>query len=123
MIGLAAIALTWRQTRVPIRNAPAQQSTELLTPQQARVLETPHYRVHYTGTLQQAELIGSAVEKLYTAYTSVFPPQGMTASGKLTLVLYKDQAEFKQNNRSSPWAEAYYLPPACYAYLFPSKCC
>ena len=94
-------------------------STELLIPQQALVLETPHYRVHYTGTLQQAKLIGSATEKLYAAYTSVFPPQGVTASGKLMLVLYKDQAEFKQNNRSSPWAEAYYLHPACYAYFSP----
>ena len=83
------------------------------------MLDTAHYRVHYTGTLQQAELIGSAVEKLYTAYTSTFPPQGATASDKLILVLYKDQAEFKQNNRSSPWAEAYYLRPACYAYFSP----
>ena len=121
IIELAAIALTWRQTPVPVpvRNAPANVSTELLIPQKARVLETPHYRVHYTGTLQQAQLIGSAVEKLYTAYISVFPPQGVTASGKLTLVLFKDQAEFKQNNRSSPWAEAYYLAPACYAYFSP----
>lgn len=81
------------------------------------MLETDHYRVHYTGTLQQAELIGSAVEKLYVAYTSAFPPQSVTASGKLTLVLYGSQAEFKQNNRSSPWAEAYYLRPASYAYF------
>jgi hypothetical protein len=117
-IALVGIAFTWRQVPVPIRKAPAnKQSTELLVPQHARMLETHHYRIHYTGTLQQAELIGSAVEKLYAAYTSAFPPHGVTPPGKLTLVLYQDQAEFKQNNRSSPWAEAYYLRPACYAYF------
>jgi len=31
-------------------------------------------------------------------------------------VLYKDQAEFKAHNRSSSWAEAYYLPPRSHAY-------
>lgn len=120
IIALAGVGLTWRQTPAPIPKAPARKSTpntELLIPPQAQVLETDHYRVHYTGTLQQAELIGSAVEKLYVAYTSAFPPQSVTASGKLTLVLYGSQAEFKQNNRSSPWAEAYYLRPASYAYF------
>lgn len=91
IVAFAAIALTWRQTPVPIRNAPATKSTELLIPQQAHVLETHHYRIHYTGTLQQAELIGSVAEKLYTAYTTAFAPHGVTAAGKLTLVLYEDQ--------------------------------
>jgi hypothetical protein len=120
IIALAGVGLTWRQTPAPIPKAPARKSvpnTGLLIPPQAQVLETDHYRIHYTGTLQQAELIGSAVEKLYVAYTSAFPPRDVAASTKLTLVLYGSQAEFKQNNRSSSWAEAYYLRPASYAYF------
>ena len=27
-----------------------------------------------------------------------------------------DREEFQRNNRSRPWAEAYYVRPACYAY-------
>jgi hypothetical protein len=91
--------------------------TGLLLPQNAAVLETSHYRIHYTGTAQQAELVGNTVEKLYAAYTSVFPQTAAPAADKLILVLYKDRIEFKHNNRSSPWAEAYYLKPACYAYF------
>jgi len=34
----------------------------------------------------------------------------------LTLVLHANREEFQRNNRSRPWAEAYYLRPACYAY-------
>jgi len=38
------------------------------------------------------------------------------APTKLQLTLYRDQREFKVHNKSSPWAEAYYLTPNCYAY-------
>lgn len=49
------------------------------------------------------------------AYAELFP---ITADpGRLPVVLYRDRAEFSRNNRSSPWAEAYYLDPACYAYF------
>lgn len=117
-IGLGIVALAWRGARDAVPAPPVGANTQLLIPPHAQALETIHYRIHYTGTRQQAELVASVVEKLYTAYTSVFaqPPQS-TAPGKLTLVLFRDQAEFKENNRSSSWAEAYYLQPACYAYF------
>jgi hypothetical protein len=114
-LGLGIAAFAWhaedaaRAERVRMRTA-------LLIPPNAAVRETDHYRVHYTGTAEQATLVGGAVEKLYAAYTSVFPQAG-PAPGKLILVLYKDRTEFKSNNRSSQWAEAYYLPPGCYAYF------
>jgi hypothetical protein len=120
IVGFGAVGLMRRPAPVPTPRAaatPANRNTALLIPQHAQVLETKHYRIHYTGTLQQAELIGAAVEKLYDAYSSTFPPSAAERPRKLILVLYQDQAEFKQNNRSSPWAEAYYLPPASYAYF------
>jgi hypothetical protein len=120
VIAITGILLASRNGNgIPTYRAPASRSLELLIPPQAEMLETSHYRIHYTGTTEQAEFVGAAVEKLHAAYVSVFPPSGTSASSKLTLVLYKDQAEFKQNNRSSPWAEAYYSRPACYAYFSP----
>lgn len=50
-----------------------------------------------------------------TAYVELFPIAKDPA--RLPVILYRDRAEFSRNNRSSPWAEAYYLDPACYAYF------
>ncbi|WP_192203048.1 hypothetical protein [Pseudoxanthomonas sp. PXM03] len=47
---------------------------------------------------------------------SLFADQVAPSTTPLTLVLYRDADEFARNNRSRPWAEAYYLRPACYAY-------
>lgn len=115
-LAIAIVAFVDYRTKEVARGA-HERKVELLIPPHAQVLETNHYRIHYTGTTQQAEQVGSSVEKLYAAYTSVFPQSGTSTAGKLMLVLYKDRREFKRNNRSSRWAEAYYLEPACYAYL------
>jgi hypothetical protein len=116
-LGLGILAFAWHAGDAA-RATQAKRRTEVLFPPSAAVLETDHYRIHHTASRQQAELVGGVVEKLYAAYVSVFPqPPGSTAPGKLTLILYKDRSEFKQNNRSSAWAEAYYLQPACYAYF------
>ncbi|HEY7641077.1 MAG TPA: DUF1570 domain-containing protein [Steroidobacteraceae bacterium] len=114
-IGLGLGAFTWH-AETAARDARIKRRTELLIPPSSTLRETDHYRIHYTATAEQAELVGSAVEKLYAAYAGVFPPP-TSAREKLELVLYKDRAEFKANNRSSAWAEAYYLNPACYAYF------
>ncbi len=45
-----------------------------------------------------------------------FPGKAAAPHDKLKLTLYAHQAQFKTNNRSLPWAEAYYLRPICYAY-------
>lgn len=82
----------------------------------ARVTETPHYRIHSTASPNQTAQVAHAVEALHERYTEVFPANnGRTA--RLALVLYRDRAEFKRNNHSRPWAEAYYLPPRSYAYF------
>ncbi|HJW46745.1 MAG TPA: hypothetical protein VJ484_09655 [Lysobacter sp.] len=78
--------------------------------------DTSHYRIHSTATSAQTALVAQAVESLYEGYTAVFPRTAGHAA-KLTLVLYRDRTEFKHNNRSRPWAEAYYLPPRSYAYF------
>lgn len=33
------------------------------------------------------------------------------------MTLYKNRQEFKQHNKSAPWAEAYYQAPTCFAYF------
>lgn len=78
--------------------------------------ESAHYRIHSTATAQQTAQVAQAVETLYGRYISVFPAPERKAE-KLTLVLYRNRAEFKHNNHSRPWAEAYHLPPRSYAYF------
>lgn len=78
------------------------------------VVETRHYRIRSSATDAQTRAVGKSVESLYAAYTETFG--NGRQHGLLELVMYKDQAEFKANNRSKPWAEAYYLEPRAYAY-------
>jgi len=85
-------------------------------PPDARVRETLHYRIHSTATIAQTEQVARAVESLHERYAAMFPP-GKAGQGRLVLVLYRDRAEFKRNNRSRPWAEAYYLAPRSHAYF------
>lgn len=77
-------------------------------------MDTAHYRIRSAATDVQTQAVGRAVESLYEAYTATFGPGAQQRP--LELVLYRDQAEFKANNRSSAWAEAYYLEPRSYAY-------
>ncbi|HTE39337.1 MAG TPA: DUF1570 domain-containing protein [Steroidobacteraceae bacterium] len=82
----------------------------------AKTLKTNHYRLYYTATDEQAKSVGLAAEKLFEAYTALFQASTSGTNEKLTLVLYRHRAEFKRNNKSRPWAEAFYLWPNCYAY-------
>lgn len=85
-------------------------------PAGAEVVETAHYRIHSTASPMQTAQVARAVESLYARYATMFPRAAEHAA-PLVLVLYRDRAEFKRNNRSRPWAEAYYLPPRSYAYF------
>jgi hypothetical protein len=78
------------------------------------VFDTPHYRIHSAATGAQTRAVGDAVEALHAAYRDVFGAG--PARDRLELVLYRDRAAFKANNRSTPWAEAYYRAPRAYAY-------
>jgi hypothetical protein len=92
---------------------PANQQPAL--PANAIASETEHYRIHSTASPAQTRLVTQAVEHLYVAYAANFPVAPSTH--KLQLVLYRDRDEFKRNNRSSPWAEGYYLKPRSHAYF------
>jgi len=97
---------------------PARESAPEATVIPGRRVETPHYSITSTATEGQTRQVAAAVESLHAAYARFF--KDSIAEGghaKLQLVLYKDQQEFKRNNRSSAWAEAYYLQPTCYAYF------
>lgn len=81
----------------------------------AEVHNTPHFTIHSNASKEQTASVGTAVEALYQAYKSTLGLRD--ADHQLQLVLYRDQAEFKQHNRSgAPWAEAYYQRPNSFAY-------
>lgn len=109
----AAGIVAWTSTQ-PVR--PAAPAPRAVIPADAQLLQTAHYRVHSTATPAQTQEVADAVESLHAAYLSLFADQVAPSTTPLTLVLYRDADEFARNNRSRPWAEAYYLRPACYAY-------
>jgi len=81
-------------------------------------LETPHYAIISHADDAQTKQVADAVEALHRGFHDLFPavPSQRKDGHKLQLLLYRDRAHFKANNHSKPWAEAYYLPPTCYAY-------
>jgi hypothetical protein len=113
---LIAVSIAYGLLRRRIEQAPNKTVRVISVP--GTITQTAHYSIRSTATPQQTALVGEAVEYLYDAYSEFFagsiPPAG--ASAKLQLTLYRDQREFKRHNRSSPWAEAYYQAPTCYAY-------
>lgn len=87
----------------------------------ARTLETAHYRITTTADEAQTRQVADAVEALYPAYLAF--AQGLPgvqprpATDRLRLTLYANRAQFQANNFATPWAEAYYRKPVCYAYF------
>lgn len=80
----------------------------------AHAVATAHYRIHSSATSMQTDTVAVAMEQLHDAYAQVFPTRDVT--DPFEMVLYRDQDEFKRNNRSAPWAEAYYRRPMAFAY-------
>ena len=137
VVAIAAVLLYWRhwiheqriqqkiEARAPIAKAAA---AHQLSPHPdplpgAKLVETTHYAITSTADAAQTQRVADAVEALYAAHADFFPAHRAPADapGKLKLTLYAHQAQFKANNRSSPWAEAYYLRPICYAYYAGSE--
>ncbi len=111
---MSAVAISgWIWIREPAPAAP--RAAKVPTPA-GPVFESAHYRITSTATPEQTRDVAVAMEALHRAYLQTM---GVTAQGdgKLSLVLYRDRAQFQANNRSRPWAEAYYQPPHCYAYV------
>ena len=84
-----------------------------------QLFETRHYTIESTATASQTRDQAQAVESLFTAYTAFFAgmPSIHSPQAKLQLVLYRDSQEFHERSKASPWAEAYYSAPVCYAYV------
>jgi hypothetical protein len=83
----------------------------------ATTVDTPHYRLRSSADPDQTRQVAERVEALHAAFLAFHPElPAREGTDKLQLVLYRDQAHFKANNRSKPWAEAYYLAPASHAY-------
>lgn len=97
------------------RGAPAAAGVQPSLPAGARKLETAHYQILSSADPVATAQMAQAVEHLYASYTGMFPAPPPAA--KLTLVLYRDRAEFKRHNRSASWAEGYYLWPRSHAYF------
>ena len=107
-----------KDSPAPAATKPAPFAAQPPLPPNARQVDTTHYLIQSSATEEQTARVAEAVEALHSAYATFFsdmPSMGPNPA-KLQLVLYKDQAEFKAHNRSSPWAEAYYLPPRSHAY-------
>ena len=129
LIAIAGVLLYWRHwiqeqraaeraaaTR-PAQARPARSAHPAPLPH-ARTFETAHYAILSPAGDERTRAVGAAVEALRSAYADVFPGRVPEQAGdRLKLTLYADQQEFKANNRSSPWAEAFYLRPVCYAYF------
>jgi hypothetical protein len=81
-------------------------------------IETEHYAISSNATAEQTSQVAASAESFYQAYSAHFSSviDVKKSQVKHKLVLYKNQQEFKTNNKSSSWAEAYYLNPSCYAY-------
>ena len=129
LIAVAALLLYWRHWLHEQQDTKALANTSKPTaavraPQHQATLpgatsvETPHYVITSTASYDETRLVAEAVEHFHAAYTVFFNENidSTHAQHKLQLTLYKSQAQFKANNRSIPWAEAYYLRPICYAY-------
>jgi Protein of unknown function (DUF1570) len=90
-------------------------------PPNARIHETPRYRIITTADATQTTQVADAIESLHDAYLRFFreqltAPAAQHPAKKLKLTLYRDRSQFQAYNFSMPWAEAYYLTPMCHAY-------
>jgi hypothetical protein len=81
-------------------------------------LQTTHYVIRSSATMEHTEEARRALEALHAAYTAFFAgfPDRRGSDGLLKVNLYRDQQEFRRCNPRARWAEAYYGRGRCYAY-------
>lgn len=81
----------------------------------------PHRSAHYlitsAATPEDTAQAAQALERVRGHCLALFGVPAPEAPAPLRVVLYRDRAQFKAHNRSHGWAEAYYLPPVCHAWL------
>jgi len=113
---LIAALVTYSILRPESTHLPAPTKRPVAAP--GKLIESQNYSITSTATDPQTKLVADAADSLFNAYLAFFAKTLRVDPNrqKLKLTLYRDQREFKKHNRSSSWAEAYYLPPTCYAY-------
>jgi hypothetical protein len=106
---LAAVAVVWAVSRGNHTARTALRPTQF---------DTAHYTLYSYASPEETKRVALAAEALHDAYGRVFADLIDTKAPmpRLQMVLYGTRGQFKANNRSSPWAEAYYQRPRCYAY-------
>jgi hypothetical protein len=106
---LAAGAIVWSMSR------DGHTTRTVLRPTQ---FDTAHYTLYSYASPEDTKRVAQAAEALHDAYGHVFAGlvDTKTPMLRLQMVLYGTRGQFKANNRSSPWAEAYYQRPRSYAY-------
>lgn len=78
---------------------------------------TTHYLIMSATTPEATAQAAQALERVRAQCLALFGLRAAIAPAPLRVVLYRDRAQFKAHNRSHGWAEAYYLPPVCHAWL------
>lgn len=106
---LAAGAIVWAMSRGD------HTTRTVLRPTQ---FDTAHYTLYSYASSEETKRVALAAEALHDAYGRIFADlvDTKTPLPRLQMVLYGTRGQFKANNRSSPWAEAYYQRPRSYAY-------
>lgn len=79
--------------------------------------QTPHFAIESTADPALTARAAIASEALYDAYDEFFGGVPAPGAAKFKLRLYATRAEFQANNRSRPWAEAFYHRGLSHAYL------
>ncbi len=79
--------------------------------------QSGHFAIESTADPALTARAAVATEALYDAYAEFFGGVPAPSAAKFKLRLYATRAEFQANNRSRPWAEAYYHRGLSHAYL------
>jgi hypothetical protein len=88
------------------------------------VLESTHYRVESRTTIDNTKQALEVAEALFSAYTGYMDSIGFKPTSnhkKHELRLYRSRKEFKQFNKATGLAEAYYFNYVCYQYIDAQK--
>ncbi len=134
VVAIILVFLQWRSGWLEERRARADRENALVDaqrsarrrgqpppPPNARIYDSPRYRMITTADAAKTEQVSRVIESLHSSYLVFFRDQlpktdGSKERKRLKLTLYRDRKQFQAFNYSLPWAEAYYLTPMSHAY-------
>lgn len=88
----------------------------------AATTQSRHFEILSSADPAMTARAAAAAEALVDGYARSFPDMPeWPAAKKLQVRIYASREEFQVNNRSRPWAEAYYHRGVSHAYLDPGK--